>query len=200
LVTGSTVGIGFAIARGLARERAEVIVNGRTEQKVAEAVQRISSEVGSRAAGISADLGRSCALSRDFGTGGHAGLLKCSSAHFFYERTVLAHFERVRQLPPEAQAEIALRVRNFLELARPVSDDFLSRFAQVARDEQQRAAEQGAKSHTDPLLAAPVMSEAWCNARMGLVTGNLNRHSATEIIAAIETFTLQQASKRRRSV
>ena len=47
LVTGSTAGIGFAIAQGLARERAEVIVNGRTEQKVAEAVQRISSEVGS---------------------------------------------------------------------------------------------------------------------------------------------------------
>ena len=56
LVTGSTVGIGFAIAQGLARERAEVIVNGRTEQKVAEAVQRISSEVGSPAIGIAADL------------------------------------------------------------------------------------------------------------------------------------------------
>ncbi len=56
LVTGSTAGIGFAIARGLARERAEVIVNGRTEQKVAEAVQRIGSEVGSHAIGIAADL------------------------------------------------------------------------------------------------------------------------------------------------
>jgi NAD(P)-dependent dehydrogenase (short-subunit alcohol dehydrogenase family) len=56
LVTGSTAGIGFAIAQGLARERAEVIVNGRTEQKVAEAVQRISSEVGSRTIGIAADL------------------------------------------------------------------------------------------------------------------------------------------------
>ena len=56
LVTGSTVGIGFAIAQGLAKERAEVIVNGRTEQKVAEAVQRISSEVGSPAIGIAADL------------------------------------------------------------------------------------------------------------------------------------------------
>jgi NAD(P)-dependent dehydrogenase (short-subunit alcohol dehydrogenase family) len=56
LVTGSTAGIGFAIARELARERAEVIVNGRTERKVAEAVQRISSEVGSHARGIAADL------------------------------------------------------------------------------------------------------------------------------------------------
>jgi NAD(P)-dependent dehydrogenase (short-subunit alcohol dehydrogenase family) len=56
LVTGSTAGIGFAIARGLARERAEVIVNGRTERKVAEAVQRISSEVGSHARGIAAPI------------------------------------------------------------------------------------------------------------------------------------------------
>ena len=56
LVTGSTAGIGFAIARGLARERAEVILNGRSEEKVAEAVRRITSEVGSSATGIAADL------------------------------------------------------------------------------------------------------------------------------------------------
>jgi len=56
LVTGSTAGIGFAIARGLARERAEVIINGRTEDKVAEAVRRITSEIGSSATGIAADL------------------------------------------------------------------------------------------------------------------------------------------------
>jgi hypothetical protein len=117
---------------------------------------------------------------------------------FFYERNVLAHLERVRQLPPEAQAEIAMRVRNFLELARPISDDFLSRFAQVAREEQQRAAEQGAKSDTDPSLAAPVMSEAWCNARTGLAKGRINRDSATKIITAIELFTLQQTSKHHR--
>ena len=56
LVTGSTSGIGFAIARCLARERAEVIVNGRTEDKVVDAVQRINSDVGSHSYGIVADL------------------------------------------------------------------------------------------------------------------------------------------------
>ena len=56
LVTGSTAGIGFAIARGLARERTEVIINGRSEEKVAEAVRRITSEMGSSATGIAADL------------------------------------------------------------------------------------------------------------------------------------------------
>jgi NAD(P)-dependent dehydrogenase (short-subunit alcohol dehydrogenase family) len=56
LVTGSTAGIGFAIARGLARERAEVIVNGRSEDKVADAVSRITSEMGSNATGVATDL------------------------------------------------------------------------------------------------------------------------------------------------
>jgi len=45
LVSASTKGIGFAIARALAAEGARVIVNGRTAGSVAEAVARISSEV-----------------------------------------------------------------------------------------------------------------------------------------------------------
>ena len=41
LVTGSTAGIGLAIATALAGEHAEVIVNGRTETRVAEAIEKI---------------------------------------------------------------------------------------------------------------------------------------------------------------
>src|SRR6266516_3072179 len=41
LVSGSTKGIGFAIATGLAREGARVIVNGRSEKSVAEAKGQI---------------------------------------------------------------------------------------------------------------------------------------------------------------
>jgi len=41
LVTGSTAGIGFASARALAAEGARVIVNGRTEARVAEAAEKI---------------------------------------------------------------------------------------------------------------------------------------------------------------
>jgi len=41
LVTGSTAGIGFAIARSLAAEGARVIVNSRTEARVSEAIATI---------------------------------------------------------------------------------------------------------------------------------------------------------------
>jgi len=41
LVTGSTAGIGFAIAKALAAEGARVIVNGRSEARVTEAIATI---------------------------------------------------------------------------------------------------------------------------------------------------------------
>src|SRR6266496_5736361 len=52
LVTGSTAGIGLAIATALAKEGAAVIVNGRTQERVDKAV-RVSGAVH----GIAADLG-----------------------------------------------------------------------------------------------------------------------------------------------
>jgi NAD(P)-dependent dehydrogenase (short-subunit alcohol dehydrogenase family) len=45
LVSGSTKGIGFAIASGLAREGARVIVNARSEKAVAEAKEQIDGTV-----------------------------------------------------------------------------------------------------------------------------------------------------------
>ncbi|HQR53566.1 MAG TPA: SDR family oxidoreductase [Burkholderiales bacterium] len=58
LVTGSTLGIGFAIARALAREGATVTVNGRTEARVTEAVGKLRAEVkGAEVSGLTADLG-----------------------------------------------------------------------------------------------------------------------------------------------
>ena len=58
LVTGSTAGIGFATARALAGEGAEVVVNGRTEARVTAALEKIEAEVpGARVSGIAADLG-----------------------------------------------------------------------------------------------------------------------------------------------
>jgi NAD(P)-dependent dehydrogenase (short-subunit alcohol dehydrogenase family) len=52
LVTGSTQGIGFAIAEGLAASGARVAVNGRTPDRVDEAVAKL----GGDAIGIAADV------------------------------------------------------------------------------------------------------------------------------------------------
>jgi NAD(P)-dependent dehydrogenase (short-subunit alcohol dehydrogenase family) len=45
LITGSTAGIGFAIAKALAAEGARVVVNGRTETRVNEAITSIRAEI-----------------------------------------------------------------------------------------------------------------------------------------------------------
>jgi NAD(P)-dependent dehydrogenase (short-subunit alcohol dehydrogenase family) len=52
LVTGSTAGIGLAIAAALAKEGTEVIVNGRTQKRVDQAIQSAGATQG-----IAADLG-----------------------------------------------------------------------------------------------------------------------------------------------
>jgi NAD(P)-dependent dehydrogenase (short-subunit alcohol dehydrogenase family) len=58
LVTGSTAGIGFAIAEALAREGAAVTVNGRTKERVDAAVERIRAAApGADVSGVAADLG-----------------------------------------------------------------------------------------------------------------------------------------------
>jgi NAD(P)-dependent dehydrogenase (short-subunit alcohol dehydrogenase family) len=47
LVSGSTAGIGFAIAKALAAEDARVIVNGRTEARVRQAIASIRADIPS---------------------------------------------------------------------------------------------------------------------------------------------------------
>jgi NAD(P)-dependent dehydrogenase (short-subunit alcohol dehydrogenase family) len=64
LVTGSTQGIGFAIALGLAREGAKVVVNGRTDAKVGEAIKRIAGETSVPVTGIAADVGNAAEVGR----------------------------------------------------------------------------------------------------------------------------------------
>ena len=58
LVTGSTAGIGYAIAASLAKEGARVIVNGRTEGGVEGAVASLEAETGGDVDGFAGDLGR----------------------------------------------------------------------------------------------------------------------------------------------
>ena len=61
LVSGSTAGIGFAIAATLAQEGARVIVNGRTQPAVDTAVARIQSATGGEVMGFAGDLSQAAA-------------------------------------------------------------------------------------------------------------------------------------------
>ncbi len=56
LVTGSTAGIGYAIAATLAGEGAQVIINGRSQAAVDDAASRILSETGNKVLGFAGDL------------------------------------------------------------------------------------------------------------------------------------------------
>lgn len=56
-VSGSTQGIGFAIAKQLLQEGVAVTINGRTEARVAEAVEKLKGQVtGAPVSGIAADF------------------------------------------------------------------------------------------------------------------------------------------------
>lgn len=58
LVSGSTAGIGLAIAEALAREGAEVIVNGRTQERVDAALKELRGKhAGAKLRGVAGDLG-----------------------------------------------------------------------------------------------------------------------------------------------
>src|SRR5436853_4474615 len=65
LVTGSTAGIGLAIAKALAAEGARVIVNGRTEARVKEAIASIRANVPTaKLEGLALDLAKADAAAQ----------------------------------------------------------------------------------------------------------------------------------------
>jgi NAD(P)-dependent dehydrogenase (short-subunit alcohol dehydrogenase family) len=55
LVTGSTAGIGYAIAKGLAASGADVVINGRNQDKVDASARRLEG-VGGKVRGVVADV------------------------------------------------------------------------------------------------------------------------------------------------
>ncbi|ODR94323.1 oxidoreductase [Methyloceanibacter stevinii] len=75
LVTGSTAGIGYAIAKGLAQEGATVIVNGRNKDRVSEAAEAITKETGGSAIGIAADLGSAAGAAKLLSEAGDVDIL-----------------------------------------------------------------------------------------------------------------------------
>jgi NAD(P)-dependent dehydrogenase (short-subunit alcohol dehydrogenase family) len=68
LVTGSTAGIGYAIAKGLAAEGASVVITGRTQAGVDAALKRLKEAVpDAKATGIAADCATAAGAEIVFG-------------------------------------------------------------------------------------------------------------------------------------
>jgi NAD(P)-dependent dehydrogenase (short-subunit alcohol dehydrogenase family) len=64
-ISGSTQGIGYAIAKALLREGAAVVINGRDEARLQQSVQSLATEVpGGRVTGIAADFGDAADVQR----------------------------------------------------------------------------------------------------------------------------------------
>ncbi len=64
-VSGSTQGIGYAVAKALLGEGASVVVNGRTERRVADAVKSLGDAVpGADVSGIAADFSDAAQVDR----------------------------------------------------------------------------------------------------------------------------------------
>lgn len=65
VVSGSTAGIGYAIAKGLANAGAAIVVNGRTEERTREAAAKLTTEVpGAHVTSVPGDLANADGLSR----------------------------------------------------------------------------------------------------------------------------------------
>jgi NAD(P)-dependent dehydrogenase (short-subunit alcohol dehydrogenase family) len=76
VVTGSTAGIGFAIARTLAAEGAQVVVNGRTFERVNTALEKIRKSVpDATVTGVAADLSSVSGTQRLLREAGDADIL-----------------------------------------------------------------------------------------------------------------------------
>ena len=75
-----------------------------------------------------------------------------SSSSHSYEKMVLSHLEKVEQLLPEVQANIAKRVGTYVKLASAAkTDELLAALAAGAMQEQAKAIGNGTSS-MDPLL------------------------------------------------
>jgi 3-oxoacyl-[acyl-carrier protein] reductase len=87
LVTGSSSGIGRAIALRFAREGADVVINGRDERKIAAVVKETETN-GRRVLGISANVGNftacSAMIERTQAEFGHLDILVCNAGVFHH--------------------------------------------------------------------------------------------------------------------
>jgi NAD(P)-dependent dehydrogenase (short-subunit alcohol dehydrogenase family) len=123
VVTGGSVGIGLAIARGLAREGVHLVLCARNEERVKTIAQSIQKQNGVQAIGIRADLSREQDIHRfvnevqkefqgidilinNAGTGSEETILEASDEkwQYYWDLHVMAAVRLSRELVPLLRA------------------------------------------------------------------------------------------------
>jgi NAD(P)-dependent dehydrogenase (short-subunit alcohol dehydrogenase family) len=85
LVTGSTRGIGFATAGGLAQMGAEVVIHGRTSASVESALADLAARVpGARASGVDADIAEAGGVAKLFDVIPRTDILVNNAGVYYY--------------------------------------------------------------------------------------------------------------------
>jgi NAD(P)-dependent dehydrogenase (short-subunit alcohol dehydrogenase family) len=122
VVTGSTAGIGYASARALLRERARVIVNGRTQAAVDAAIKQLKGETGQVALGFTGDLSTADAAGKLFAAWPDVDILVNNLGAFVakpFEQTTDEDWNALYQLNVMSGVRLArlylpgMRVRNW---------------------------------------------------------------------------------------
>lgn len=120
-VSGSTRGIGFAIARALLGEGATVVINGRTDTGVQEALRQLRAEVpGANVSGLVADFSDATQVQALVGSLGELDILVNNVGLFG-----LARFEEISD--SEWQRYLEVNVMSGVRLSRHVLGGMLAR-------------------------------------------------------------------------
>ncbi|NVN10773.1 SDR family NAD(P)-dependent oxidoreductase [Nguyenibacter vanlangensis] len=119
VITGASVGIGLAVAKGLASEGADLVLVARQKDRLDEAAGRLSAECGVRAVGVAADIatadgvdavlrrvdvgfGGADILINNAGTGSNETIMQADDAkwQFYWDLHVMAAVRLARGLAP----------------------------------------------------------------------------------------------------
>ena len=123
VITGGSVGIGLAVARGLAAEGVQLVLCARDESRLRQETRQIAAEFGVRAVGVAGDVTRAEDIARvvdtvraefggadilinNAGTGSEETILEADDAkwQYYWDLHVMAAVRLARGLAPLMQA------------------------------------------------------------------------------------------------